>query len=305
MSIELYKTHRPSTFKGIVGQPQAVAMLKEMVENDRVPHAILFSGESGCGKTTLARILKLKLNCSDHDFSEVNCADFRGIDMVREIRQRMNLSPVGGVCRIWLIDEAHQLSSQAQNAFLKILEDTPKHVYFFIATTDPMKLLSTIRTRCTEVKVKPLAPATMKELLIAVADKEGKTLTDEVVERITEYATGSARKALVLYNQIIGIEDPEEQLKAIESSDTKAKAIEIARALMQKVPWSNVAKILKEVDEEPESIRRMVLGYASNVLLSASKGNERAFLLLDVFQHPFYDSGKPGLVAACFAVCTR
>lgn len=302
---ELYRKHRPTTFKAVIGQQRAVSMLKEMVTNDRVPHALLFVGGSGCGKTTLARIIKEKMECSDNDFVEVNCADFRGIDMVREIRNRMGLSPIGGKCRMWLIDECHQLSKDAQNALLKMLEDTPAHVYFMLATTDPQKLLTTIRTRCTEVKLVELKAADMTALLQTTAEKEGKTLSEEVLARLVEYACGSARKALVLLNQVINIEGDEAQLDAIASSDSKTKAIELARALLQKAPWAEVAAILKDLDEEPESLRRMVLSYASNVLLGGGKAAPRAFLLCDVFQHHFYDSGKPGLVTACYAVCSR
>jgi len=140
-------------------------MLAQMVKRNKVPHTLLFSGPPGCGKTTLARILRKKLNCGKYDFSEVNCADFRGIDMVRDIRSHLQQAPISGDCRVWLIDEAHKLSNDAQNAFLKMLEDTPNHVYFFLATTNPQKLLKTIRTRCTEVVVKSLGDKNMEELI--------------------------------------------------------------------------------------------------------------------------------------------
>src|SRR5690606_3369465 len=108
-----------------------------------IPHAMLFTGPSGCGKTTLARILRVKLRCSDNDFQEINAADFRGIDSIRSMRQQVGAAPLGGDSRIWLIDEAHSMTADAQNAFLKLLEDTPRHVYFFLATTDPQKLKKT------------------------------------------------------------------------------------------------------------------------------------------------------------------
>lgn len=300
---ELYRRHRPVSFKQVIGQPDAVKILNEMVKNSRIPHAILFTGGSGCGKTTLARILRVKLDCGESDFMEINAADFRGIDMVREIRNRMNLSPIGGTTRIYLIDEAHQLSSQAQNALLKMLEDTPKHVYFFMATTDPLKLLSTIRTRCTEVKLKELSPAAMKELLLSVADKEGIELGEEVLDRLIEHAEGSARKALVILNQVMGLPDEDARMNAIENSDHKSKGIELARALLNPgTKWAEVALLLKGLEEEPESIRYLVLGYASNVMLGGGKMAPRAFKIADIFQHNFYDSKRAGLVLACWAV---
>src|SRR5688572_25883760 len=141
--MELYKKFRPKTLKGVVGQEGAVSSLQSMIDKGRLPHTILFSGPSGCGKTTIARILKGILECSDLDFFEINCADFKGIDMVRDIRRYVGIPPLHGKSRVWLIDEAHQLTKDAQNAFLKLLEDTPKHAYFMLATTDPQKLLPT------------------------------------------------------------------------------------------------------------------------------------------------------------------
>ena len=303
---ELYRVHRPKTFKGVLGQSDAVRTLLDLTKTGRVPHALLLTGPSGVGKTTLARILKTKLECSDADFSEVNCADFRGIDMVREIRTRMQLAPITGKCRIWLIDECHKLSGDAQNAFLKTLEDTPAHVYFILATTEPEKLLTTIKTRCTEIKLKALSPAALKELVLSVAEKEGKELKDEVVERLIEHSEGSARKVLVLLNAVIGLENEEEQLNAIQQNDHRAKAIELARTLLNPgAKWPQVAKLIKEIDEEPETLRHMVLAYMSNVMLGGGKMSGRAFQVADVFQHSFYESKRAGLVLACYAVTNR
>ena len=133
--MELYKKHRPSYLEDVFGQPEAVKVLGSMIEKDDLPHSILFTGPSGVGKTTLARILKEELECHANDFKEINCADFRGIDTIRDIRNNMNRQSLMGGPLIWLIDEAHKLTNDAQTAFLKMLEDTPKHVYFFLATT--------------------------------------------------------------------------------------------------------------------------------------------------------------------------
>lgn len=303
-AVELYRKHRPAAFKQVVGQPEALRIVMDMVKNQRVPHALLFTGPSGCGKTTLARILKTKLNCGDTDFVELNCADFRGIDMVRDIRKVMGLAPISGTTRIWLIDEAHQMMSQAQNAFLKMLEDTPPHVYFFLATTDPQKLLNTIRTRCTEVKVKSLSPAEVTTLVTEVAKLEGFKVPQDTIDAIIEHAEGSARKALVLLNQVIHL-PVEDQVDCIVKSDCKTQGIEIARALFKPgSAWSDVAKILKSVDEEPETIRHIVLGYATNVLCGGGKLAPRAFLIIDCFSKNFFDSKRAGLAAACYEVVT-
>lgn len=305
MTTELYRVHRPKRFEDVKGQDDAVRILTNLVEKKKVPHAILFSGSSGCGKTTLARILAKKLGCGKNDFAEINCADFRGIEMVRDIRQRMGLAPIGGKCRVWLIDEFQSATKDAQNGILKMLEDTPPHVYFMLATTDPQKLLPTIRTRCTEVKVSPLTPKVLTTLVETVTSKEGVQLEEEVVERLVEVSEGSARKALVLLHQIIRIESTEDQLNAIVSTDSKRQAIEIARALINpRAKWSDVSKILKGVEDEPETIRHLVLGYAKSVLLGGGKLTPRAYLIINAFRDNFYDSKHAGLCVACYEVCS-
>jgi DNA polymerase-3 subunit gamma/tau len=305
VSYEFYKKYRPKLLKEVVGQTEAVRLLGGALKRGQVPHSLLFVGPSGCGKTTLARIVKNRLECSKSDFKELNCADFRGVEMVRDIRARMDLAPMAGKCRVWLVDECHQLTKDAQNAFLKMLEDTPNHVYFFLCTTDPGKLLKTIQTRCTEVRVKALTPKVMEELVTTVASKERMDLSEEVIERLVEVADGSARKALVILNQLVGLEDETEQLQAINAADARVNGIEIARALLNpRTRWGDLAKILKGVDDEPESLRRMVLGYAANVMLGGGKMTGRARLIVDVFHDHFFDCGRAGLVASCHEVVT-
>jgi DNA polymerase-3 subunit gamma/tau len=303
MTEELYKRYRPKTFKAVLGQDEAVKMLTQLVITRKVPHALLFTGPSGCGKTTLARILRRKLHCGESDFFEVNVADFRGIDMVRDIRSRMSLSPISGECRMWLVDEAAKLTSDGQDAFLKILEDTPSHVYFILCTTDPQKLKRTIITRCTEVNLRLLPNKTLDQLIGDVSGKEQVQLYDDVRDKIVSHAEGSARKALVLLNQVMGLKTEEEQLEAVEKGDYKAQAIELARALIKpRADWAEVSAILKSLDEEAEGIRRMLLGYCQSVLLGGGKLSDRAYMIIDALREPLYDIGKPGLVAACWEV---
>lgn len=303
---EYYKKYRPKTLKSVVGQDGVVASLQKLIDKKSIPHSILITGPSGCGKTTIARILKDILQCGDADYQEVNCADFRGIDMIRDIRRNANLSPISGPCRIWFIDEASRLSSDAQNAFLKILEDTPSHVYFMLATTDPGKIIKTIHTRCTEIKLSNLGPKDLTRVVQRVVDKEQLKVSEDVIQEIVEASDGSARKALVILEQAGSLETEEEQLKAVQASSIdKDVAIELARALINpRADWSSVAKILKTIKDDPEGLRHLVLSYARAVLLGGGGQAPRAFKIIDIFSKPFYDSKSAGLAAACYEVVT-
>lgn len=304
--LEFYKKHRPKTFKQMVGNNASRSLVFNWVKKKKVPHTCLFTGPSGCGKTTLARILKDKLNCGDMDFTEINAAANRGIDMVRDIANVMNMSPMMGEARVWLIDEAHKLTNEAQNAFLKMLEDTPRHCYFFLATTDPKKLIPTVRNRCSEVVVHLLKPKEMEEVIQRVADKEDIEIEEDLMEALVEQARGSSRRALVLLDRVATV-IPEKRLDLIHDADTEAVAFDLCRKLMfQKPTWKAVTKIINDIEElEPEGFRRMIINYATKVMLGGdAKKSARAFVILDQFQTPYYDTGtaKANLIYDCYAV---
>ena len=306
MTEELYKKYRPSVLERVRGQDAAVAMVKNWVARNSVPHAILLSGPSGVGKTTIARILKTLLNCSNIDYVEVNGADDTGIDMVRGIRDKMMAAPFKGSCRIYMIDECHALTKNAQNCLLKALEDTPKHVYFILATTDPTKLLNTIQTRCTEVALKPLSTKHIEDILTYVCKKEKLKISEEVLDKIVKCCEGSARKALVYLDQVMGLEDEEEQLNAITPSSMAAAAFDLWKEFCAPKPqWANVAAVLRELKDDPEGVRRLILACARTSLLKpGSKYAARAYLVIDTFRDNLYDTGAAGLAAQCYELCT-
>ena len=301
---EFYKSDRPVSFKDVVGNEAAVAQCKEWVKQEAVPHCILFQGGSGMGKTTLARILANKLDCGRADFQEINAAgQARGIEKIKQIESQLQMAPIQGSSRIYLIDEAQQLTSAAQNALLKMTEDTPSHVYFFFCTTDPQKIVNTLKTRASVVTVSPLAAGDMLGLLKKTCDKHNVKATKEVLERIVDVADGSSRKALVLLYQIAGLKKEEQQLEAISKSDSKAQAIELCRKLINpRVKWPEIADLLLRIEEEPETIRWMMLGYATSVLLKGGKLANACFVILEEFSDNYFDSKKAGLVRDCWTV---
>jgi len=142
-----------------------------------------------------------------------------------------------------------------------MLEDTPSHFDFILATTDPQKLIKTILTRCTEFRMRELAPDSLKTLLQSVAEKEGIQLSEDAEEKIIESAGGSARLALVLLAKLEGITDAQEQCDAIEKGTGNAETIALCRALLAGASWPELAKIVRTLEAEPESVRWAVLGY--------------------------------------------
>lgn len=301
----LYNKYRPITLDQIIGNKAAIDSLQSVLSKPRneIPHAFMLIGPSGCGKTTIARIIRKELGCSDMDYIEMDIGDVRGIDNIREIKRLMHLSPIDGKCRVWLMDEVQAMTSDAQTSLLKMLEDTPSHVYFILATTDPHKLKPTIRNRCSTYTVQALPDNRISKLITDVLTKEKKKISNEIIELIARDSLGSPRMALVLLDKVIDA-DPRVQAKAVEQAASEESAtIDLCRALLAKISWSKVAEILKGMKEqEPESIRRCVLGYANNVLLSGD--NPKAWLILDVFEKPTYDMGWPAITKGCYEICT-
>jgi len=301
--MSLYLKYRPNCLEQVKGNLDILSTLEGMLGDlETCPHSFLLHGPTGCGKTTLARIIANRLGCSGSDLKEVDSAQFRGIDTAREIRHQSNYMAIEGSCRVWIIDECHKMTNDAQNGLLKVLEDTPEHVYFILCTTEPQKLLATIKGRCSMFQVKPLSEQEMYHLLRRVTHKEGETLDRELYDIIIQDSLGYPRNALQTLEQVLRA-DPERRLEiAQQAAIAQSQVVELCRALLKGSPWKVVAKILTGVkDQEPEGIRRAVLGYCQAVLLNG-KDDLVCGLIMEEFINPFYDSGFPQLTFACYSV---
>ena len=297
----LYLKYRPNALTEIEGNREIVITLRGMFKKNEIPHSMLFHGPTGCGKTTLARIVAKELGCTENNLIEIDTAQFRGIDTVRDLRKNIQYTPLGGGIRVYIIDEVHKMTGDAQNAFLKILEDTPKHIYFILCTTDPQSLLPTIKGRCSQFQVQLLSDDDMKSLLTKIAELENDSIEDEIIEQITQDSQGHPRNALQILEQVLSTPKKRRLTIAQQAAIEQSESIALCRALMKKQGWSEVKKILQGLKgQDAEGIRRVVIGYASSVLLNTD--NAVAGLILEAFQEPTYNMGFPGIVLACYTV---
>jgi len=201
-----------------------------------------------------------------------------------------------------LVHNCHKLTNDAQNAMLKALEDTPSHIYYILCTTDPQKLLPTIRGRCAQYQVRPLSDREMKILLRRVVKAEKESLSKEIYEQIIQDCMGHPRNALQVLAQVLSVDKEKRLAVAKRTAEVQSKTIELCRALVKRASWKEVARILKGLkDEDPEGVRRAVLGYCQAILLG-DKPDVSAASVMEEFIEPFYNTGFPGLTFACYSV---
>lgn len=306
----LYQMVRPEVFDGFLGNDGIVESLKQFVSVDSKsrPHAYLFVGDSGCGKTTLARIYAKALGCDGVDLVELNAANTRGIDTVRDIVNSCSFAPLMSSCKVYVFDECHQLTDAAQEALLKVIEDTPDKAYFIFCTTDPNGLIKTIRNRCATYEVQRLRPPDMKILLTAINEGMGYNLSEEVIKKIVSHSDGCSREALVTLEKVATV--PAEKIDEVISSisESEKDVIELCRELISKrdTRWRKCIDIYSKLKtSDSEAVRRQVLGYLKECLIKEQVVTDafRFVSMIEAFQGSTFYGGAPILLSQIFNAC--
>jgi len=302
----LARKYRPQRFSDVIGQEHVTRTLKNAIEQGRVAHGYIFSGHRGIGKTTVARILAMALNCrsTDHpvaepcgvcescteiragnavDVIEIDAATNRGIDEIRELREAARYRPARDRFKIWILDEAHQITDAAFNALLKTLEEPPSHVIFMLATTQPEDIPQTIRSRCQHFSFHAVRFDEIVQQLRDIASQERITADDNALAMLAEAGDGSMRDALSIMDQAIACCG--ERLTA----DTVRQLVgavpsEILEELMNAVAQNSAQNVLRQVDRllteghNPAHFARQMVRFLRNATVAKVAGADSPLL---------------------------
>lgn len=307
----LYQAVRPTKLEQVLGNKSTVEMLLSIVKAkpQRRPHAILFQGPKGCGKTTFGRLLAKGIGCNDIEIIETNAANTRGIDTIRNVAESALARPMFGEAKAYIFDESHQLTPAAQQTLLKVTEDAPVHSYFIFCTTDPDKLIPTLRDRCTKFTVTLLRKPDMRVLLKTTAENAKISIADAVLDAIADAAEGTPRTALVMLEQVQDVTDPAAAIQCIKDLVVDGKeSIDLARELISERSnrWAVCAPMITKLVDDPERARLALLTYLRKALLSELniEKADRLAQMIRLFEPSTFTGGAAQFARAVFeATC--
>ena len=246
-SATLYRAYRPATFDEVRGQGHVVDVLEKEVKNKKPAHAYLFSGGRGTGKTSVARILAHELGVSDKDLYEIDAASNRGIDDIRLLREGVYAMPFESPYKFYIIDEAHMLTKEAWNAFLKTLEEPPTHCIFVLATTDRDRVPETIQSRCEMYTFKQPTRTMLADTVADIAKKEGYMLERSAAELVALLAEGSFRDALSILQKVLAVTSDKKIDVAEVETVSGAPRGELVRQLLSAIAKQDASGALSVV----------------------------------------------------------
>jgi len=272
----LYRRYRPETFADVIGQEHVTEPLMQALRTQRVGHAYLFSGPRGCGKTTSARILARCLNCEQGptptpcghcescvalarggpgsvDVIEIDAASHGGVDDARDLRERASYGPAQSRYKVYIIDEAHMVTPQGFNALLKIVEEPPEHVKFVFATTEPEKVIGTIRSRTHHYPFRLVPPAKLTAYLETLAAQEGVAVAPGVLGFVTRAGGGSVRDSLSVLDQLIAGSGPEGLTYEGAAALLGFTSVELLDATIDAIAGRDAAAVFGQIDKVIES----------------------------------------------------
>jgi len=311
-NLVLYRKYRPKTFSEVVGQQAIVQTLTNAIGRNIIGHGYLFAGFHGCGKTSMARLLAKALNCQNRkegeyepcnqcascveinqgnavDLIEIDAASNRGIDEIRELKEGIRFKPVKSKYKVFIIDEAHQLTKEAANALLKTLEEPPSHAIFILATTELRKMIPTIQSRCQQFIFRKLKLDEIINRLKYILNEEKIKFEEPALRLIALKASGSLRDAETLLDQVVSFSSPKEALKlqtvqAILGVADKKAVLQFLQYLINKDAKS-AFELLDELRFSAVDLREFVkdvLEYLREILFCKISPDYQSDLLLSL-----------------------